>query len=251
LLSPCLFNIFLEQITTEALESFEGNVRIGGRSINNLPFADGTDLIAGSMKELAELTERLDKSASAFEMEISAEKSKIMVTPATNDNNTNILITVNGSKPQSVKSFKYLGSNVAEDGTAVQEVKIRLAIATQHLSKLKKIWSSKNISTKTKMSLVRSMVISTALYCCKSWTLTANLEKRIAAFEMRCFHRLLQIPYTAHRNQHLGKTTGRLHDWRIRTADTNRQTPKITVVWARIQTHGLSREHHNARIVIR
>jgi len=125
------------------------------RSIKNLRFADGIDLIAGSMKELAELTERLDKSASAFEMEISAEKSKIMVTPATNDNNTNILITVDGSKLQSVKTFKYRGSNVAEDGTAVREVKIKLAIATQHLSKLKKIWSSKNISTKTKMSLVR------------------------------------------------------------------------------------------------
>ena len=186
-------------IATEALESFEGNVRMVWRSIKNLRFADGIDLIAGSMKELAEHTERLDKSASAFEMEISAEKSKIMVTPATNDNNTNILITVDGSKLQSVKTFKYRGSNVAEDGTAVREVKIKLAIATQHLSKLKKIWSSKNISTKTKMSLVRWVVNSIALYCCESWTLTPNLEKRIAAFEMRCFHRLLQIPYPTHR----------------------------------------------------
>jgi len=88
LLSSCLFNIFLEQIMTETLESFEGNVRIGGRSINNLHFANDIDLIAGSMKELTELTERLNKSASAFGMEISAEKSKIMVTPATNENNT-------------------------------------------------------------------------------------------------------------------------------------------------------------------
>ena len=95
LLSPCLFDIFLEQIMTEALKSFEGNVRIGERSINNLRFADDLDLIAGIMKELAELTERLDKSASAFGMDISAEKSKTMVTPATNETNTNISITVN------------------------------------------------------------------------------------------------------------------------------------------------------------
>jgi len=196
--SPCLFNIFLEQIMTEALESFEGNVRIGGRSINNLRFADDIDLIAGSMTELAELTEQLEKSASAFGMDISSEKSKIMVTPATNENNTNIPITVNDSKLQSVKIFKNLGSNVTEDGTSVCEVKTRLAIATQHLSKLKKIWSSKNISKKTKMNLLRSVVISTALYGCESWTLTANLEKRIAAFEIRCFRRLLQIPCIAH-----------------------------------------------------
>jgi len=138
---------------TEALESFEGNVRIGGRSINNIRFADDIDLIAGSMKELAELTERHDKSASAFGMEISAEKSKMMVTPYTNDNNTNVPITVNGSKLQSVKSLKYLGSNITEDGTSVREVKTRLAIATQNLSQLKKIWSRKNISMKTKMNL--------------------------------------------------------------------------------------------------
>jgi len=181
---------------TEALESFE---RIGGRSINNLRFADDIDLIAGSMKELVELTERLDKSASAFGMEISAEKSKIMVTPATNENKTNIPITVNGSKLQSVNTFKYLGSNITEDGTSVREVKTRLAIATQHLSKLKKIWSRKNISMKTKMHLLRSVIISTALYGCESWTLTPNLQKRIAAFEMRCFRRLLQIPYTTYR----------------------------------------------------
>jgi len=130
---------------TEALESFAGNVTIGGRSINNLRFADDIDLIAGSMKELAELTERLDKSASAFEMEIIAEKSKIMVTPATKENNTNITITVNDGELQYVKTFKYLGSNITEYVTSVREVKTRLAIATQHLSKLKKIWSSKNI----------------------------------------------------------------------------------------------------------
>jgi len=48
------------------------------------------------------------------------------------------------------------------------------------------------------MNLLRSVVISTALYGCESWTLTANLEKRIAAFEIRCFRRLLQIPCIAH-----------------------------------------------------
>jgi len=122
-----------------------------------------------------------------------------MVTPPTNENNTNIPITANGSKLQSVKTFKYLGSSITEDSTSVCEDKTRLATATQHLSKLKKSWSSKNISMKTKMNLLRSVVISIALYGCENWTLTPNLEKRISAFEMRHFSRLLQIPYTAYR----------------------------------------------------
>ena len=61
------------------------------------------------------------------------------------------------------------------------------------------MWSSKSISMKTKVNLLQSAVISTALNSRESWTLTANLEKRITAFEMRSFRRLLQIPYTAHR----------------------------------------------------
>ena len=78
-LSPCLFNLFLEQIMTESLEDFEGTVKIGGRNVSNLRFADDIDLIAGSHNELADLTLRLDTIATKYGMEISSEKSKILV----------------------------------------------------------------------------------------------------------------------------------------------------------------------------
>jgi len=93
---------------------------------------------------------------------------------------------------------------------------------------------------KTKMNLLRLVVISTALYGCESWTLTPNLEKRIAAFEMRCFRRLIQIPYTEHRTN-ISVTQEVTSMIGVRTADTNRQTPQVTVVWACIQTRTLSR----------
>jgi len=76
ILSPCLFNIFLEQIMADTLENYSGAVKLSGRQITNLRFADGIDLIAGSKTELAELTKQLDTTARNYSMEISAEKVK-------------------------------------------------------------------------------------------------------------------------------------------------------------------------------
>ena len=75
LLSPTLFNIFLERIITDALEDQEGTVTIGGRTITSPCFADDIDGLAGGEEELANLVERLDKASTAYGMEISAEKT--------------------------------------------------------------------------------------------------------------------------------------------------------------------------------
>ena len=74
LLSPTLFNIFLERIMTDALEDDEGTVSIGGRTITNLHFADNIDGLAGEEEELANLVERLNKASTAYGMEISVRR---------------------------------------------------------------------------------------------------------------------------------------------------------------------------------
>ena len=78
---PPIYNIFLGRIMTDALEDYEGTVGIGGRTITNLRFADDIDGLAGEEEELANLAERLDKASTAYGMEISAEKTKLMTTP--------------------------------------------------------------------------------------------------------------------------------------------------------------------------
>ena len=77
-LSPTLFNIFLERIMTDALEDHEGTVSIRGRTITNLPFADDINGLAGEEGELANLVEHLDKASTAYGIEISAKKNKLM-----------------------------------------------------------------------------------------------------------------------------------------------------------------------------
>ena len=96
-----------------------------------------------------------------------------------------------------VTSFKYLGAVVSDDGSK-PEVLSRIAQATAALTKLKPIWRDNNKSLGSKVKLMRSLVISIFLYACESWTLTAELEKRTQAFEMRCYRRLLNISYKDH-----------------------------------------------------
>ena len=93
LLSPTLFNIFLERIMTDALEDHEGTVSIGGRTVPSLRFIDDVDGSAGEEEELAKLVECLDKAFTAYGMEISAEKAKLM-TNNTSGINTEIKVKV-------------------------------------------------------------------------------------------------------------------------------------------------------------
>ena len=126
LLSPTLFNIFLERIMTDALEDHEGTVSIGGRIITNLRIADHIDGLAGEEEELAKLVERLDKASTAYGMEISAEKTKLMTN---NTSGISTEIKVNGQKLETVTSFKNLGS-VITDESSKPEILSRIAHTT-------------------------------------------------------------------------------------------------------------------------
>ena len=87
---------------TDALEDHEGIGSIGGRTITNLRFADGIDGLAGDEEELAKLVERLDKASTAYGMDISAEKTKLMTN---NTSGTNTEIKINIQKLETVTGF--------------------------------------------------------------------------------------------------------------------------------------------------
>ena len=90
-----------------------------------------------------------------------------------------------------------LGVFVTDSGSR-KEILSRMAKAQNSLSKLKIVWKDKNISVKSKIRLLRSLVISIFLYACESWTLDVYLQQRIASFEMRCYRQLLGIDYRDH-----------------------------------------------------
>ena len=96
----------------DASEDHKGTVRIGGRTITNLRFADDIDGLAGEEEQLTQLAERLYKASTAKGMEISAEKAKF-----TANNTSSTRIKVNGQELEAVTSFKYLGSVVSDEGS--------------------------------------------------------------------------------------------------------------------------------------
>ena len=89
---------------TDALEYDGSTVSIGGRTITNLRFDDDIDGFAGEEEEQAKLVECLDKASAAYRMEISAEKTKLMIN---NTSGINTEIEVNGQKLETITSFKY------------------------------------------------------------------------------------------------------------------------------------------------
>ena len=152
-----------------------------------------TLMVAGEEEALANFVERLDKASTAYGMEISAEKTKMMT------NNTSGISTktkVNGQKLETVTSFKYLGS-VITDESSKPEI-LQIAQAAEALLRLKPVWIDKSVSLSSKIRLMRSLVTSIFLHAFESWTLTAELQRRIQVMEMRCYRKVLHISYKDH-----------------------------------------------------
>ena len=105
--------------------------------------------------------------------------------------------TPNGQKLETVASFKYQGSVITDEGSK-PEILSRITQTTAALTRLKPVWNDSSISLSSKIRLMRYLVISTFLYACESWTLTAGLQRRIQAMEMRCYRKILLISYKVH-----------------------------------------------------
>ena len=196
ILSPVLFNIFLEKIMQETLDDHHTSISIGGRPLCNLRFADDIDLLAGSNKELQELTDKLADRAKAYGMEISSEKSKIMIN-TTDARSANIIL--NQQQLEEVNNFKYLGAIISADGRCESEIRARIGTAMAAMARLNRIWTSKSIGLPTKLRLYRALVRTIVLYGCETWTLLSATENKLQAFENKCMRKILRISYVEHR----------------------------------------------------
>ena len=137
---------------TDALEDHEGTVSIGGRTITCLRFTDDIDGLAGEEGELAKLVQQIDKAPTAYGMEISAEKTKLMTN---NTSGINTEIKVNGQK--TFTSFNYLGSVITDEGSK-PEILSRIAQTTAALTRLKQVWKDRSICLSSKIRLMRSLI---------------------------------------------------------------------------------------------
>ena len=106
-------------------------------------------------------------------------------------------IVIDNERVENLEHFEYLGSKIEGNGKCTTEIKRRTAIATSKLKNLDKLWKGQD--TQTKLKIIRTCVFPVAIYGCEGWAISKQDEKKLNAFEMKCYRKMLKIPWTAKR----------------------------------------------------
>ena len=126
-------------------------------------------------------------------LKLNIQKMKIMAS------GTITLWQIDGETMKTVTDFIFLGSKIISDGDCSHEIKRRLLLGRKAKTNLDSILKSRDITLPTKIRLVKAMVFPVVMYGCESWTREKAEHRRIDAFELWCWRRLLRIPWTTRR----------------------------------------------------
>ena len=191
ILSSCLFNLYAEYIMRNAgLEEAQAGIKIAGRNNNNLTYADDTTLMAES-EELKSLSMKMKEESEKVGLKLNIQKTKIMAFGP---------ITSWEISGETVSAFIWGGSKITADGDCSHEIKRCLLLGRKVMTNLESILKSRDITLLTKVRLVKAMVFPVVMYGCESWTVKKAEHRRIDAFELWCWRRLLRVPRTARRS---------------------------------------------------
>ena len=163
-MSPCLFNLHAENISRNAvLEEAQAGIKISGKNINNLRYADDTTLMAESEEELKTLLMKVKEDSEKVGLKLNIQKTKIMASgPITS-------WQMEGKTVETVSDFILGGSNITADGDCSHEIKGHLLLGTKVMTHLDSIFKSRDITLPTKVHLVKAMVFLGVMYGCQSW----------------------------------------------------------------------------------
>ena len=176
------------------LEETETGIKIAGRNISNLRYADDTTLMAESEEELKSLLMKVKVENEKVGLKLNIQKTKIMASgPITS-------WEINGETLETVSGFICGGSKITADGDCSHEIKRRLLLGRKVMTNLDRIFKSRDITLPTKVRLVKAMVFPVVMCGCESWTVKKAEHRRIDAFELWCWRRFLRVPWTARRS---------------------------------------------------
>ena len=196
IVSPHLFNIYSEVIMRTALEGFEGTVKIGGRSITNLRYADDIVLVGGSIEELQNIVNRVHEASSQAGLYLNTSKTKVMKIIRVPLQNEQSNISVNGQDIENVKDFVYLGAMITENYDDSKGIKRRITIAKNAMISLVKIFGKTDQFQLLQRKDLPSLVFGIATYGSECWILKTTDKKKINSFELWCYRLLLRINWT-------------------------------------------------------
>ena len=172
------------------LEEAQAGIKISGRNINNLRYADDTTLMAESEEELKSLLMKVKEESEKVTLKLNIQKTMIMASGP---------ITSWEIGGETVTDFILGGSKITADGDCSNEIKRCLLLGRKVMTNLDSILKSRDNTLPRKVHLVKAMVFPVVMYGCKSWTVKKIKHQRIDAFELWCCRRLLRVPWIAGR----------------------------------------------------
>ena len=169
-------------------------MKISRRNINNLRYADYTTLMAESEEELKSVLMKVKEESEKVGLKLNIQKTKIMASgPITS-------WQIDGERVETVSDFIFWGSKITADGDCSHEIKRCLLLERKVMTNLDSTLKSRDITLPTNVHLVKAMVFPVVMYGWESWTVKKAEHRRIDAFELWCWRRLLRVPWTARRS---------------------------------------------------
>ena len=194
ILSPCLFNLYAEYIMRNAgLDEAQAGIKIAGRNINNLRYADDATLMGESEEKLKSLLMKVKEESEKVDLRLDILKTKIIASsPITS-------WQIAGETVETVTDY-FWGSKITADGECSHEIKRHLLLGRKVKTNLRSILRRREITLPTKVCLFKAKVFPVVLYGYETWTIKNAEHQRIDAFELWCWRRLLRVPWTARRS---------------------------------------------------
>ena len=168
------------------LDEAQTRIKIGGRTTNNLKYADDTTLMAES-EELKSLLVKVKVESKNAGLKLWFQKMKIMASGPI------ISWPIDGEKMEMVTDFTFLDSKITVVSDCSHEIKRCLLLGIKGMINLDSILKIRGITLPTKVCIVKAMVFPVVMYGCESWTIKKAECQRIDAFELRCWRRLLRV----------------------------------------------------------
>ena len=191
ILSLCLLNLHAESIMWNArLDEAQAQIKIAGRNVNNLRYADDTTLMAESKDELKNLLMKVKEESEKAGLKFNIQKTKIMASRPI------ISWQIDGETIETVNNFIFLGSKITKDGDCSHEITRPFFLGIKAMTNLDSILRSKDITLPPKVCIVKAVVFPVVMYECESWTIKKAEHWRIDAFELWCWRRLLKVSWT-------------------------------------------------------
>ena len=161
------------------LDEAQARLKIAGRNINNLRYADDTTIMEES-EELKSLLMKVKEESEKVGLKLNIQKTKIMVSdPITS-------WQIDGETMETVTNFIFLGSKITADGDCSHEIKRRLLLGRKALTNIDSKLKSRDIIMPSKICIVKAMFFPLVTYGCESWTINKAEHQRTDAFKLWC-----------------------------------------------------------------